>query len=438
MFDHLAKKFAPSIFCGGDQLISPLRTFSAALLVAIAPSALPGLSDGQHGATRVWENFTAIEHLPKGAPRYRALRHGSIEVSARAAQAALARFRPKIRIDFLGKQLGVPGHIDFLRLYPVARRGRAMGGVWHFTCADSAGRSQTELIPVGPPGSLHRLRWARPTHRKAPLPPIPGFPPPGSPPAGSSTIYLGAWSVGMARVTGWIPGSARSFVLSTSGVPKVHALRAFQIDADYSSVTESLQIEWPGHSSLWPLDRVLICESFWPFPSARFGAAEDVSKAMLASGLPHAKLAQILTSAEKVLKRLSPEESFLLQIAGVTPPPVLHAGKAVQRAVMLLAQASFYRYFRRFTHFTAVATHAGGKDVYAVACYRKNLASGGPWFEYNLCFTKSGRLWCIGHQDWKKGRRSPVALAAMAVNLSGLQGQTRKSDIHGFGGRARK
>ncbi|MGC8539749.1 MAG: hypothetical protein ACP5QA_03875 [Phycisphaerae bacterium] len=221
-------------------------------------------------------------------------------------------------------------------------------------------------------------------------------------------------------MTGWIPGPTRSLVLSASGVPKAHALRAFQIDADYSSVTASLQCEWPKQKSLWPPDKIVICESFWPFPSARFGARAVVSKAMLASGLPRAQVGQALATAEKILKRLSPEESFLLQITGVTPPPVLRAQRAVRQAVRLLAQASFSYFFHGSTHVAAIFTRAGGKDVYVVSCRKKSRAFGGPWFEYYLCFTKSGRLWCVGHQSWETDQRSPAQLAAMAVNLSGL------------------
>ena len=420
MFDRLAKMFASVTFRGAGRMISSVQVFSVALLIAIVPSVLPCSGDGDLRPAGAWEKFTAVKHLPKAPSPHWPLCRGPVGVPIRAVRAAFFRFRPKTRIDFLGKRLGVPGRIDFLRLYPVARRGRAVGGFWHFTSSNGAGKSQTKLIPIGPPGYLHRLHWERPAHTGPLLPPIPGFPPPGSPPAGSFAIYLGAWSNGMARVTGWIPGPTRSLVLSTSGVPKAHALRAFQIDADYSSATASLQCEWPKQKSLWPPDKIVICESFWPFPSARFGAGAVVSKAMLALGLPRAQVGQALATAEKILKRLSPEESFLLQITGVTPPPVRHARKAVRQAVRLFAQASFSYFFHGSTQVAAIFTRTGGKDVYAVSCRKKSRAFGGPWFEYYLCFTKSGRLWCVGHQSWKAGRRTPAQLAAMAVNLSGL------------------
>jgi|GEM_PF-6784972 len=408
---------------GGVTLLATRLMITCALF--IIPASTPILAGPHLAGATLWRNFSRIDRLPESAPRYRGIRHAVIGIPYQTVSAVLARFHPKMNIDFLGKRLGLPGNMAFLYLYPVAREGRASGGIWHFSWADKTGTIQTKLIPVGPAGVVHHLTWSMPKVRGRPLPKFPGIAQRDVVIPGRS-VYVGAWSSGMARVSGWIPNSAKSFSLSLSGVRRNRSLRAFALSVEYSELVDysaflgSARQEWPRRAALWPPDRIVICESFWPFPSARFGAGEVVSKAMLASGLSHAQVAQALTTAEQVLKRLSPEESFLLQISGVTPSAVLHAGKTVRRAVMLLAQASFYRYFRRSSHFTAATTSLGGKNLYAVACFRKNLATRGAWSEYNLCFTKTGRLWCIGHQRWKTGQRTPVQLAAMAVNLSGL------------------
>lgn len=403
---------------GGPTYLVAVKYASVCAIMFCAASCCTA-GPTAHG-TRPWRTFAKIDRMPEGAPRYRALRRRVAYVSPQKVAAALARFHPTTHINFLGRQFGVPGSIDFLYLYPTVRSGRADRGSWRFTWRSKAAISHTRLIPIGPAGIFHHLSWPVRPGPKVPLPPIPGFPPSGSPPAGSFAIYLGAWSDGMARVTGWIPGPTRSFVLSTSGVPKARALRAFQVDADYSSVSASLQCEWPKQKSLWPPDKIVICESFWPFPSAYFGADKVVTKFLLESGRTPKEAAHDLSAAEDALRKLSPEGSFLLQTMGTVPPEMAHTPLAVRRVAMLLAQASFSYFFHGSTRVSAIFTRTGGKDVYAVSCRRKFSAYGGPWFEYYLCFTKSGRLWCIGHQSWKTGRRTPAQLAAMAVNLSGL------------------
>lgn len=376
-----------------------------------------------HG-TRPWRTFAKIDRMPEGAPRYRALRRRVVYVSPQKVAAALARFHPTTHINFLGRQFGVPGSIDFLYLYPTVRSGRADRGTWRFTWRSKAGISHTRLIPIGPPGIFHHLSWPVRPGPKVPLPPFPGIPH-GAVVLPGSSIYIGAWSKGMARVTGWIPNRAVSFKLSALGVPR-GSLRAFAMSLQFSDGAAAsphsarIREEWPRRESLWPPDKIVIYEVYWPFPSAYFGADRVVTNSLLGSGLTRKEAAGELSAAEDALRKLSPEGSFLLQTLGKVPPEMAHTPLAVRRVAMLLAQASFSYFFHGSTRISAIFTRIGGKDVYAVSCRRKFSAYGGPWFEYYLCFTKSGRLWCIGHQSWKTGRRTPAQLAAMAVNLSGL------------------
>jgi hypothetical protein len=187
-----------------------------------------------------------------------------------------------------------------------------------------------------------------------------------------------------------------------------------------SSHSARINEEWPRQTGLWPPDKIVIYQVYWPFPSAYFGADKVVTESLLESGRTRKEAAHDLSAAENDLRKLSPEGSFLLQTMGKVPPEMAHTPLAVRRVAMLLARASFSYFFHGSTQVAAIFTRAGGKDVYAVSCRKKSRAFGGPWFEYYLCFTKSGRLWCVGHQSWETGQRSPAQLAAMAVNLSGL------------------
>ena len=395
----------------------------ACVLVFCAVPSCPAhpLAQGE----RLWRAFAKADRAPAGAPRYRALRRGVVSVPPQIVAAWLAGFHPRMQINFLTRHFGLRGSNLSFYLYPVVRSGQAGRGTWHFTWGSKTGASHTRLIPIGPPGIFHHLSWPIRPGPKIPLPPFPGTTH-GDAGISGFSIYLGAWSKGMARVTGWIPYRAVSFTLSASGVPRRHPLRAFALSVQYlegpaaSPHSARINEEWPRQTGLWPPDKIVIYQIYWPFPSAYFGADKVVTKSILESGRTRKEATHDLSAAEDALRKLSPKGSFLLQTMGKVPPQMAHTPLAVRRVAMLLAQASFSYFFRESTHVSAIVTRAGGKDVYAVSCRQKSWAYGGPWFEYYLCFTKSGRLWCVGHQSWKTGQRSPAQLAAMAVNLSGL------------------
>ncbi len=402
------------------------------LVLACFALAWPSCAVKAHaGALHLWRCFQKIDHLARSAPPYCVMAHGVQSISESEVSAALKQIRSNVQMTLLGTHFRIPFRVQSLYFYPVAPPGQAARGTWKFGWAEKGGKTYTKSIPVGPRGAWHKLHWpfAPPGFRRPyQAPPRGVFMPKGtSPPPGAFSVYMGAQSPGMARVRGWVPGAARRFWVKWSGGN--HALRTRQVNVSYFNPldnrfgdppTTRCETEWPSVATMWPPDRIVICESFWGFPAVRFGAQETVSRSLISAGFPPLEAKQDLANAARLLGKLTPEESFLLQIVGLTPPPLLGARKEVRRTAMLIGQYQFYGQFYRHTRFTAVATRAGGKDVYVVAGYRKLPATGNRGVEYYLCFTKSGRLWCVGHQSWETGQRSPAQLAAMAVNLSGL------------------
>ena len=424
----LSDNRASSIFSTGCR-VHLLRLVLACFVLAWSSCAVEAHASALH----LWRHFRKFDHLARSDPRYCAMAHGVQRISQNAVSTALKQIHSRVQMTLLGTPLRIPGRVGSLYFYPVAPRGRTASGIWKFSWAEKAGKTHTKSIPVGPRGAWHRLHWSfAPSGYRRPY----HAPPPGVllpeeagpvPPPGSFSIYMGAQSHGMARVRGWVPGAARHFWITWSGGK--YALRTRQVNVSYFNLlgnkfgvppTTRCETEWPSLAAMWPPDRIVICESFWGFPTVRFGARETVSRSLISAGFPPLEAKQDLANAARLLGKLTPEESFLLQIVGLIPPPLLGAKKEVRRTAMLIGQYQFYGQFYRHTRFTVVATRAGGKDVYVVAGYRKLPATGHRGVEYYLCFTRSGRLWCVGHQSWKTGQRTPAQLAAMAVNLSGL------------------